>query len=199
MEAGRIHRPGKQWWTGLKRPRLGNQNSLVKLHLNLSFPSYSIPHPASPPGSFSSRGGLAFLRVASHVGWWSTTCQTSAPLILRGCAEPCVLKGLILQLRREKRTRLPSCSSPWTQRTPSANTRYSLAYFQSKGVTAAKEGLRTLLRDRSVSSGALREAGESVQGARGHGREWSGAGEAGQWCAGGVFVGFFFFWGWGVT
>lgn len=36
-----------------------------------------------------------------------------------------------------------------------------------------------------------------MQGTRGHGREWSGAGEAGQWCAGGVFVVFFFFLGGG--
>lgn len=104
--------------------------------------------------------------------------------MLRGCAEPGELKGLVLKLRREKRTRLPSCSSPLTQRTPSANTRYSLAYFQIKEVTAAQEELRTLLSDRSVGSGALREAGESVQGARGHGRGWSGAGEAGDGCAG---------------
>ena len=121
------------------------ENTLEALCLNLLFPFYSISDLSSPPDSFSSHRLPFFSKLASHTGWWSTTCQTAAPLILRGFAESASRKDWLWRKGREHRTELPRQPSPLTQRTPSAKARYSPAYFWTKSTCdAAEEELSAL-------------------------------------------------------
>lgn len=159
VEVRPIPSPGKLQRAGLqakgqhlawrrKKARLTHafENTLDALHLNLPCPSLPIEISISLHLQIRSfLESLTSSKLASHTGWWSTNCQTSVPLILRGFAESGALKGLTLTLRREKRTELPDQPSPLTQRTPSANARYSGLYLdQINAVTAAKEELSTL-------------------------------------------------------
>lgn len=115
-----------------------------------------------------SRASIFFQAGFSH-GLMSTTCQTGCSFNTVGFAESGVQKGLTLTQGARAKDGTAK-SSPLTQRTPSANARYSPAYFWTKSTYDRRRGgtARTL-SDRGVRLWSAVEGPGECATARGRG------------------------------
>ena len=122
------------------------ENTLEALCLNLLFPFYSISDLSSPPDPFCSHRLPFFSKLASHTGWWNTTCQTAAPLNTAGICRIGRPERVDSDARGESTGRnFPANLRLW-HREPLAPTLGTLRLISgpNQRVTAAEEEVRAL-------------------------------------------------------